>query len=111
MCGTCRTTPIYSQRARASSVGKTPSFSFSQVDLYAVWIVQQIPPTQSSYEMMLHQSRIEWWIGRHDDCKTQKAQLVIGLHINPTGTVGQEIMPEEMMVSSQEDKDIVETLV
>ena len=37
MCGTCdaRTTPIPSQRAHASSVGKTPSFSFCQVDMYA----------------------------------------------------------------------------
>ena len=29
------TKPIPSQRARASSVGKTPSFSFCQVDMYA----------------------------------------------------------------------------
>ena len=36
MCGTCgaRTTLIPSQRARVLSVGKTPSFSFSQVDMY-----------------------------------------------------------------------------
>ena len=30
-----RTTPISSQRTRVSSVGKTPSFSFAQVDMYA----------------------------------------------------------------------------
>ena len=30
------TTPIASQRARVSSVGKTPSFSFCQVDMYAL---------------------------------------------------------------------------
>ena len=37
MCGTYgpRMTPIPSQRARASSVGKAPSFSFCQVDMYA----------------------------------------------------------------------------
>ena len=37
VCGTCRarTTPIPSQRTRVSSVGKTPSFSFSQVDMHA----------------------------------------------------------------------------
>ena len=36
MCGIggARTTPIRSQRARLSSVGKTPSFSFCQVDMY-----------------------------------------------------------------------------
>ena len=36
MCGTCgaRTTHIRSQRARVSSVGKTPSFSFCQVDIH-----------------------------------------------------------------------------
>ena len=34
--GTCgaRTTPIPSQRARASLVGKTPSFTSCQVDMY-----------------------------------------------------------------------------
>ena len=39
VCGTCgaRMTPIPSQRARVSSVGKTPSFSFSQVDMYVVY--------------------------------------------------------------------------
>ena len=38
MCGACdaRTTPVRRQRARASSVGKTPSFSFCQVDMYAL---------------------------------------------------------------------------
>ena len=38
MSGTCgaRTTPIPSQRARVSSVGKTPSFSFCQVDMYVI---------------------------------------------------------------------------
>ena len=37
MCGMCgaRTTLIPSQQARASSVAKTPSFSFCQVDMYA----------------------------------------------------------------------------
>ena len=30
------TTPIPSQRTRASSVGKTSSFSFCQVDMYAL---------------------------------------------------------------------------
>ena len=36
VCGTwvSRTNPIPSQRARASSVGKTQSFSFCQVDMY-----------------------------------------------------------------------------
>ena len=32
-CGAC-TTPIPSQRARVSSVGKMPSLSFCQVDMY-----------------------------------------------------------------------------
>ena len=38
VCGTdgARTTLIPSQRARVSSVGKPPSFSFSQVDMYVV---------------------------------------------------------------------------
>ena len=45
MCGTCsaRTTPIPSQRARVSSVGKIPSFSFSQVDMYALGHVVTLP--------------------------------------------------------------------
>ena len=35
--GGARMTPILSQRARVSSVGKkTPSFSLSQVDVYAI---------------------------------------------------------------------------
>ena len=36
MCGTCgaRTALIRRQRARVSSVEKTPSFSFCQVDMY-----------------------------------------------------------------------------
>ena len=38
MCATCavhvRHPAISSQRARASTVGKTPSFSFCQVDMY-----------------------------------------------------------------------------
>ena len=36
MCCACgaRTTPISSQRACAWSIGKTPSFSFCQVDMY-----------------------------------------------------------------------------
>ena len=40
MCGTWGarrpTTHIRSQRARLSSVGKTPSFSFCQVDMYDI---------------------------------------------------------------------------
>ena len=42
-CG-ARTTPIPSQRARNSSVGKTPSFSFCQVDMYerTLWKTQSV---------------------------------------------------------------------
>ena len=40
MCGTCGLVhvrhPIRSQHALVSSVGKTPSFSFCQVDMYAI---------------------------------------------------------------------------
>ena len=41
VCGTAgaRTTLIPSQRARVSSVGNPPSFSFSQVDMYAYTII------------------------------------------------------------------------
>ena len=35
MCGTCGHPTIPSERARATSVGKTPSFNFCQVDVYA----------------------------------------------------------------------------
>ena len=38
-CG-AHTTPIPSQRARAWSTGKTPSFSFCQVDMYAYVLVE-----------------------------------------------------------------------
>ena len=46
MSGTCvaRTTPIPSQRARGSSVGKTPSFSFCQVDMYAIYLFDAMLP-------------------------------------------------------------------
>ena len=42
VCGTCGAgihTHIPSQRARASSGGKTPSFGFSQVDMYGLYKV------------------------------------------------------------------------
>ena len=44
MCGICgaRTTPIRSQRARLSSVGKTPSFSFCQVDIITVFYIYDV---------------------------------------------------------------------
>ena len=35
-CAHVRHPAMSSQRARASTVGKTPSFSFCQVDMYAV---------------------------------------------------------------------------
>ena len=38
--GGARMTPIPSQRARVSSVGKTPSFSLSQVDVYVLRIFE-----------------------------------------------------------------------
>ena len=46
MCGTCGARvdmPLFSsQRARASSFGKTPSFSFCQVDMYGCIISSSI---------------------------------------------------------------------
>ena len=51
LCGTggARTTLIPSQRARVSSVGNPPSFSFSQVDMYATgnyYIFSVFSPTE-----------------------------------------------------------------
>ena len=37
------TTPNPSQRARVSSVGKTPSFGFCQVDMYAICFFSEGP--------------------------------------------------------------------
>ena len=40
--GGARTTPIPSQRTRLSSVGKTPSFRFSQADMYELHNIGEI---------------------------------------------------------------------
>ena len=53
LCAACavhvRHPTIPSERARATSVGKTPSFSFCQVDMYAGMMTSQ-PMTTRGYD-------------------------------------------------------------
>ena len=54
-------TPIPSQRARVSSVGKTPSFSFCQVDMYAhgIKVVTLLPSLYDGHD--LQPAAVTWF--------------------------------------------------
>ena len=70
MCGTCgtRTTPNPNQRPRVSSVGKTQSFGFCQVDMYGMVILVMLD-LSSAFDTIEHEvllTRLEHTFGITD---------------------------------------------